>query len=248
MKTSGKLFVFLALAAFALTGCGEEEVNRTAKVRFKTILVLKVAGEIREFSSVMQVENTRITKSLMGAGGKGELWGEAVVIDLGKRGTAYMLAYSHDAKKYSGHSYHGSFMQSFGINGNLGTLKQINNNPYREEFETTYPLIVAFKDEDDPKSIYLVELDDLSPAFGRRVKFQNIFLEITDEEITTGELFKHLPWLKKRYGIGFGRMPKDRKARRRDRSYKSYINYGSFIQSEFDPASYSLYLKSKNKN
>jgi hypothetical protein len=70
----------LMIAVMAIVaGCGESEGDRSVTVRYRTIIALKVDGKTREFSSVMQTQYTRITQSLLGAGGSVSDWGEAVV-------------------------------------------------------------------------------------------------------------------------------------------------------------------------
>ncbi|MCP4096561.1 MAG: hypothetical protein GY748_10005 [Planctomycetaceae bacterium] len=250
MKISVVKWLVLFVLMIGLFGC-DSGPDRTATVRFKTIIALKVDGNTREFSSVMQVKYTRITKSLMGAGGGATLWGEAVVIDLGRRGKAYMLVSTRSHNGNFSSSYHTAISQSFGINKSLGSLKQkdieayrnltgrvpmINNDLYNNRPKTKYPMIVAFKDENDPASLFVVDLKDMSPAFGRGVKFENVYLEITDEEITTGEVFKHLPWLKKKYKAGFetepARTQTSKRIPRSERPIKWRINYNAFFAEE----------------
>jgi hypothetical protein len=236
----------LMIAVMAmLAGCGESEGDRSATVRYRTIIALKVDGKTREFSSVMQTRYTRITQSLMGAGGSVSDWGEAVVIDLGKRGKAYMLVSTKSRTGEFSDEYGFSLKESFGIKNSLGSLTQEDietlrtlsgrvplSNINNTDKKNYYPMIVAFKDESDPKSIFEVKRDNLSSAFGAGVSFENVYLEITKEDVSSGVVFQHLPWLKNKYDAGFEKRPSGDKTPREERPAKWRVNYDAFFAEE----------------
>jgi hypothetical protein len=58
-----------------------------------------------------------------------------------------------------------------------------------------YPLLVTFKDINDPTSVKLVDPDNLAATFGEGYRLQSITLEITDEDVTNGRVEKTLEWL-----------------------------------------------------
>ncbi len=51
-----------------------------------------------------------------------------------------------------------------------------------------YPLLVTFRDIDDPKSVREVDPKNLSATFGPGVRLQSITIEVTDEPITPNRL------------------------------------------------------------
>ncbi len=58
-----------------------------------------------------------------------------------------------------------------------------------------YPLLVTFTDINDPKSVKEVKPGKLSDAFGPGYSLSSITLEITDEQVTDGEIAKRLIWI-----------------------------------------------------
>lgn len=59
---------------------------------------------------------------------------------------------------------------------------------------TLYPMLVTFRDIDDPKSVERVNPADLAARFGTGVRLKRITVEVTDDEVTTG-IEKWLRWL-----------------------------------------------------
>lgn len=228
-----KLSLFFVVA-LGLSGCGEKGPDRSATKHFKTILSLYVDGKKREYSTVMKITYTRISKSLNGAGGSVDVSGEAIPIDLGRPGKVFMLP---STKSYGNISsdYGTAFKNSFGINVAVGSLKQehiekIRNLtgrvPLKNDF---YPLIIAFRNKSDPSSLYEVKKNRLHKVFGRNVKFDNVNLEITDEPVTDGEVIKRLPWIKGKDRLRFERAPRGTKIPRSQRPLKWRVNKNDFF-------------------
>ncbi|MBL8637484.1 MAG: hypothetical protein JNN09_03190 [Alphaproteobacteria bacterium] len=140
--------------------------------------------------------------------------GEAVVIDLGRRGVAF--ATMTDSSYYA-------VRDLFGGPGTLtfegvkyySTLKNtkasLSQPPFPTYPSTQYPLMVTFKDMKDPKSIELVYrseriripnqmeddykiTDNFEKLFGKGVKIKDVTIEMTDEDITWG-IDSYLAWL-----------------------------------------------------
>ncbi|MEX3012038.1 hypothetical protein [Hoeflea sp. TYP-13] len=57
-----------------------------------------------------------------------------------------------------------------------------------------YPMLVTFRDINDPKSVREVDPLNLSATFGPGVSLDEITLEITDEPVTEGQIGKLLGW------------------------------------------------------
>lgn len=74
---------------------------------------------------------------------------------------------------------------------NIRFSKPENYNKSKE-----YPLLVRFRDINDPKSVELVQPDDLAASFGAGVKLRRLTVEVTDEDVTVG-IRERLEWLSK---------------------------------------------------
>ncbi|MFA5990132.1 MAG: hypothetical protein WC803_11070 [Sphingomonas sp.] len=74
---------------------------------------------------------------------------------------------------------------------------------------TGWPMMVRFRDLADPKSVEKVNPDDLSTSFGAGVKLRRITAERTDDPVTSGILAR-LPWLEHTQG-SLTKQPRDRK-------------------------------------
>lgn len=225
--------LFLLFVLGILTGCG----GNSATVRFKVIAMLEVDGEVKEFSNVMQVEYTRKERSALGYGGSTKIWGEALVIDLGNRGRAYMLIDNYPA----------SILRSYDIKASVGNLKpehltELRNLSsevkwnYTNHFtkqEILYPKFIAFRNEGNPNSIFEIEDRVFSEYFGDGVKFLDLRLAVADEDITEGVLVSYLPWLSKKYKSGFERVPSGPDIPpREDWPLRWTTNYNSFYAEE----------------
>jgi hypothetical protein len=146
------------------------------------------------------------------AGNPADVRGEAVAVDLGKRGVLFaLISHQSDLEFYDafplpgendgqrgstpeGIQYHASLP--------LGTKGILDPSE-----PPGYPKLVTFKDLNDPKSVieaqiwernkdngrfYLNE-DRFEELFGPGVKLKDITLEITDEPVTWGVVDKYLP-------------------------------------------------------
>ena len=61
-----------------------------------------------------------------------------------------------------------------------------------------YPLLVTFRDLNDPKTVEQVDPADLAASFGAGVKLARATVELTDAQVTTG-IEKRLPWIANGY-------------------------------------------------
>ncbi|WP_146151022.1 hypothetical protein [Allosphingosinicella deserti] len=59
-----------------------------------------------------------------------------------------------------------------------------------------YPLLVSFRDRRDPGTIYEVDPDDLSSAFGAGHRLRRIIVQVTSDPLTDGPVLDALPWLR----------------------------------------------------
>lgn len=169
---------------------------------------LKVGSAVREVTVMQQPE-------LPDSGPNITQKGEAVVIDLGKRGVAFAVMGADD---------YWTFFDSFAPQGGAGSATEAEGMLYYEEVEgqkslelKNRPLVVMFKDINDPKSVeavyrvtgkpipsspdytYKVE-DNFERLFGSGVLLKNMIIETTSEPVTW-EIEKYLTWLPSRKNI-----------------------------------------------
>ena len=193
-------------------------------MRFRSILTLRVDGERREFSNVYQVSYRRAGRSLLGFPTSTRTWGEAIPVDLGERGRAYLMLgfYNETSASFGNGTYAYAILETWDVaTGGPGGLKAEDyfelaalkgRVPFRNSSghsvdtyrELAHPDMVAFRDESDPKSIHRFRVEDMASHFGAGVEFVSLELEITDDPVTSGELERYLPWLA---AEGLGKKP-----------------------------------------
>lgn len=194
-------FLPLLGAPIMLTGCGGTSVTRN----FRVIATAEVDGEKVESSTVMQVTYSKVTNSLMGAGGAATLKGEALILDLKGKGTVFILPYVVGTDGSLTEYYKSSLLSLIGIKGDIGTLDDGKLNliksvqgrfPFNRTFrgKPSFPVFVAFKDETSPRSVHEVDPQSFETSFPG-TRFLGIEIEFTDAPVTNA-LLQRLPWLK----------------------------------------------------
>lgn len=226
MKKSIAVFLGLILvagAAFAVDQVTEDGA-KSYSWRYKmTVTVETPEGDVSG-SAVRQMGNNYQVTFPAEASNYGEVAGEAVVVDLGKRGVVFALI-----SDTSDHEFYATFPTPWGSGP---------ETPRGYEYYDTLPAgteaaigtyrylkIVTFTDTNDPKSVELVfdreicawakepqpecdgrkgtytVADRFEELFGDGVKLKDITLEITDEPLTSGVVDEYLSenfW--KKYG------------------------------------------------
>lgn len=124
--------------------------------------------------------------------------GEAVVVDLGQRGVLFALLKGNEGMAkgdalymvFNEFPYEGALTSS-GIRyyRSLEGKKQLTLD--------NLPMLVRFRDINDPKSVELVDPNDLEKTFDKGVKLVSATLEMTDEGVTKGNIERLLGWFKK---------------------------------------------------
>ncbi len=132
--------------------------------------------------------------------------GEAVLVDLGKRGVLFALlkasnGVNGDAKYIVFREFPFRWKDATGeshVGGGELTSEGIryyrNLEGKKELSFDKIPMLVRFRDIKDPKSVELVNPNDLEESFGKGVKLVSATLEMTGEPVTKG-VEKKLPWL-----------------------------------------------------
>lgn len=162
--------------------------------RYKMTVSIETPEGIKTGSAVREVyvrQNPKVTtESLPHI----EVRGEAVAVNLGKRGILFVLI------------SHGSYREVFSAFPRPSALSPEGIRYYaslepglKGLLIKEIPELVYFKDLSDPKSVQAVARDNLAAVFGDGVAFKNIEIEITDEPVEIS-IEKLLPWLSSSYG------------------------------------------------
>lgn len=193
MTQEKKVLIFFAV--LAVIGFGWYQYNYiSAEWRFKITVSVETPEGLRTGSSVYEMSNSDVRHRIFGlteGGNSAEIKGEAVVVDLDKRGILFalipdqMMFYNvfpppnGGATRYEGIDYYKHLKN-----------RKVTLNP------SEYPAMVMFKDIKDPKTVEAVRADALAATFGEGVKLKDITIEMTDEPVTW-EIEKVLGWLEK---------------------------------------------------
>lgn len=190
---------FFCLAAFGLVGCGD-----SASVRYIATIHMQLDGEIITGSAIRETSYTDQPNSMTGFRFGVSDKGEGIIVDRGpgKNGIFALLNSEGGSKEYPW-----ILLNCFGIK--LGDYKtyieelrsiavgqncQFNDNtPQRRKL---MPLIVAFTDESDPKTIVKVGTNEFDHAVGANATFIEITLQKVDDSTPlTRAMDVRLPWL-----------------------------------------------------
>ena len=185
----------LAASLLVLQGCSlfPESVTRYIRV----IAQVEVGGKIVEGSTVMGLR--------WKAGDNGRMYiersTEAVIVDLGGRGTVYVLdAYMTSNGLSNGGYWPKLLLRTFDIPGQ-GTLKDFpvlrsakGRHQVRPIFgrPKTLPLMVSFRDESKRETMFEVKPEDFPKVLGSDVRFIGLWFEFTDRPVTVA-IAKRLP-------------------------------------------------------
>jgi hypothetical protein len=187
--------LLLSAAALPLAGCwGDERVVK----RIKVIAMAEVDGKAVEGSSVAEVQ----WRPRGDGGMDSDEQGEALVLELAGKGTVYVLSkVMTDDGSGTGSIWTFQVPRAVGLKGGLHREDLLKIKELQGRFAfipgtkgTILPVMVAFKDETEFRSVYRVLPEDFSKHFGAGVKFLGVEFEVTDEPVTE-VLAKRLPVL-----------------------------------------------------
>lgn len=204
----------------SLSGC--ELLYPSATLRYRMSVEVDTPEGLKTGSSVLEVMIKSGPKILNSNGISYHLKGEAITVDL--LGGLTLFALLRGVEQGSPPDYHADLFRSLLIAGvptvpsmprrygpeewedvfrDANELKpmmvippRLKRWPNRVEpgIIVRYPLLVTFADIANPKTVALVDPDDLSASFGPGTKLRRITLQITDDPVTTG-IRKRLGWL-----------------------------------------------------
>lgn len=208
--------IVVVLSAVAIAA-GTQEGIKTYSWRYKMTVVIdtpegeKTGSAVREVSVNFYLTGNTHPKDYK-YNSDVNMRGEAVVVDLGKRGKVFALLKG----PLLGVDY-GSTIPFYVFPGPPGLT--VEGAEYYSQLKaekvlepTHYPMFVTFTDLDDPKTIvslldykpnntyprqYTIEKNDFEKYFGKGVSLKSVTLEMTDEPVTWG-VEKYLTWLPER--------------------------------------------------
>lgn len=206
MNSIFKNLALLFVCGLCLSACKESDADHKAySWHYKMIVTVETPEGVVTGSTVREMSNAVPRLDLPDVGNPAEVKGEAVVVDLGKRGILFTLISSDSDME---------FYNAFPVSG-PSTLKGIKyyaslplgtKGTINPERNPGYPKLVTFTDLNDPKSVTLVQVwerdkkgyfhlkeDRMAELFGEGVKLKDITFEITDEPVMWGIVDGYLP-------------------------------------------------------
>lgn len=209
----------LAGIALLLPGCAVAGEDRTPDYRYRLTVEVDTPEGLRTGSSVIEVRTALADKPILPDANVLDIQfkGEAVTVDLGERGLLFALLRSESFQGWAGgvmalvtpspapapgvNSYaawHERMVANTGVHELPRYAPWAHSPPGPQpkpgDPPSDYPMLVRFRDINDPKTVERVDPDDLAASFGQGVKLRRITVELTDDAVTTG-VEKMLPWL-----------------------------------------------------
>jgi hypothetical protein len=181
-------------------------------LRYRLVLEAEVDGEPKVGSSVVEVTYSKQSRFAGQSDLAVDYRGEAVVLDLGSRGTLFALLKAGSDSRSIPESI---VLRAFSFDGGAfpgptveSGLKQLERLSGKRELPLdSLPMLVRFRDLNDPKTVEAVNPLDIGKSFGASAKLIGATLEIvpagtwpfnsfgvTGVPIMTG-VGKRLPWL-----------------------------------------------------
>ena len=196
-----KILGVIALMLLGVYGCYHSAAP-SATIRYKLTLTVDDNGKQYTGSSVVEVSRQDTTKIFSGIGGYGGSYkGEAVAVDMGEKGVLFALLKGDPTRPESSGFSEPLFiaLRAFTKSGNvIDDMRHLNQNKPKTNLDfNLLPMLVRFRDINDPKTVELVDPNDLEKTFGADVKLVSATLEITDEGVTRGWVRKYLSWFDK---------------------------------------------------
>ncbi|MBK9562688.1 MAG: hypothetical protein IPO54_06120 [Micavibrio sp.] len=211
-KILGIVVLLTVMAATAVVAMEQVNGDQTYSWRYKMTVEVETPEGIKTGSAVRQMGNELQGSPLSQAGNPADVRGEAVAVDLGKRGVLFaLISHQSDLEFYNAFpvsgGYGGATPEGIHYYANLSVGTQGILNP---KAPPGYPKLVTFKDLNDPKSVTLAQewtyirgqergqnfeltKDQMEELIGPGVKLKSITLEITDEPVTWGIVDEYLP-------------------------------------------------------
>lgn len=238
----------MAAILATLTGCGS---GGLPDYRYRLTVEVETPEGLRTGSSVIEVftaiagQNSIPTPGYVSRRARGE----AVAVDLGKRGVLFALLRSDDNSdwasgvmlgfapdlpmtrdsegKYDSAAHFRAKFMAMLQNRRLIVLPERFKKKSNQEGGLARPMLVRFRDISDPTTVERVDPDDLAASFGDGVHLRRVTVQLTDEMVTKG-ITEILPWLIYQQG---GLIPVPRGKAIGEMPIGAEINEGDFLRS-----------------
>lgn len=213
-KLSIALVVGALLAVSAIAYAMSDKNATSGSWRYKMTVTVETPEGLKSGSAVREVifklRNSRNPQTVPDITVKGE----AVVVDLGKRGVLFALMKGgRRGEDYGDSIVYDAFPLPDDQAGYLIQYYSHLKNAKKVLTETDYPVLVAFSDIKDPASVkplldmepyekdigpalvthYKIKNDHFVKMFGDGIKLHSIEVEMTDEPVTLGVVDRYLP-------------------------------------------------------
>ena len=203
----------LLLAALLLSGC-----DRGTSFRYRMTVEVETPQGLRTGSAVHEIEAHHVAISVNGTVRGRNLRGQAVAVDLPGGRTLFALMTPAEERFGSDGTidsvlrtldpaYDNDWVESVArVRAGEGTRRSgviapTVPNPYtgpsrpdQPAHFSNYPLLVTFRNLRDPASVVRVDPTDLATPFGQGTRLRRIWVEVTDDDVTTG-IERRLSWL-----------------------------------------------------
>ncbi len=202
-RMSGWVMLCLALA---VSGCSL--TDQTPVYRYRLTVEVDTPDGVKTGSSVIEVDTEVAGGYSIPTPGRvtNRVRGEAVTVDLGEGRVLFALLRSEADIDWAGRVMYRLSPQYAGENAlRDGYRNMLRHRPERTvprhfsradqvNERSAYPMLVTFRDIDDPTSVEEVDPDDLAATFGEGVSLKRITVQITDDPVTSG-IGQRLGWL-----------------------------------------------------
>jgi hypothetical protein len=193
------LVLVIAVAAGGYLAWASMFPSETVRYR----LTIEATVDERPASGSGVIEVTRQDTTAIGSmGGTGfSVKGEAIGVDLGARGQFFALLRGPNIGRSEDRSFppylileafSGQLDKRTSVIEQMRTLNKLR--PKTHLPTTLLPMLVRFRNINNPGSVEKVDPDNFAAIFGAGVKLQRAAIEITQDPVTTG-ISRRLPWL-----------------------------------------------------
>ncbi|MFN3819785.1 hypothetical protein [Blastomonas sp.] len=204
------IMTLMAGLVVMLSGCG----SALPDYRYRLTVEVETPEGLKTGSSVVEVSTAIAGKNSIPSPGyvSRRARGDAVTVDLGKRGVLFGLLRSDENSDWAAGVMFG-FAPDVPIprdaDGKYDTaahfraryMAMLENRKLivlPERFKSSKglarPMLVRFRDITDPTTVERVDPDDLAISFGEGVRLRRVTIQLTDDPVITG-IEKHLRWL-----------------------------------------------------
>lgn len=190
--------LLLGLMAAAITGC--DAGNPDATLRYRMTIEVETPDGVRQNSTVRELRFTKPGNgpSIGQSRGQIDIAGEAVVIDLPNGKTIFALLKGEDGDvDYASRIADRSGIWSEGKSLTIGPAVELwPEAPRTPQMANTsaVPMLVTFKDVNNPNSVVRVPTNDLASRLGAGYRLKSVRVEVTDQA-SDRQVGQKLPWL-----------------------------------------------------